>query len=203
MLEIWWWDSAANPDATQQWCRANQHWLKAPIANTEKQLSQLFRRHLLASYTQQVPEQLQFFVGDKGKPSLLHSSLHFNVSHSDNWHLLIVSDLPCGIDVEPWNRLLTKVRKPAALKRFAEQDLLMQADDTSFLQCWTMKEALAKYHGQSVWEWLGTSLLKTQTGWQTPNNLNSGHLDVGACVSWVAKQNQAPRVKAFDLKTNG
>lgn len=197
MLDLWWWHSTADPDITRHWRLAHQHWLKSPIADPERQLSHLFRRTLLASYLDLSPEQLIFAVSDKGKPALVNAPLHFNVSHSEGWHLLLVSDAPCGVDIEPWDRVLDRVRQPAALKRFAERDWLANAGERTFLQCWTMKEALAKYHGQSLWDVLSTPLVRAEDGWRAPGQLSSGQLDLGACAAWVAAPEQTPSIKAF------
>lgn len=193
MLDLWWWRPGSEAEA---WCEARRHWLAAPPASAELLLSQVWRRHLLADYCDQPPERLVFTVGDKGKPRLADSQLHFNVAHSGSWHLLLVSDAPCGVDVEPWERSLEKVRRPAVTKRFAEADQLASCSDHDFLRCWTMKEALAKSRGQSVWQVLAEPLERVGDGWRTAEP-TSGQLDIGACVSWVANSRSQLRLRLF------
>lgn len=193
MRELWWWRAE---DFPADWCAARRHWLASPPGNAEALLSQLVRRDLLARYINQSPAGLRFVVGDKGKPALVGSDLHFSVTHSQGWHLCLVSDAPCGVDVEPWDRQMDKLLRPAVLKRFAERDALVDA--TAFLRCWVMKEAWAKCLGRSVWQQLDAALEVAADGWRVPG-LASGYASLGACVAWAVDSplDTAPRLLAF------
>ena len=59
-------------------------------------------RMMIASFTGQAGDQIEFRYSRYGKPELKgESSLQFNVSHSGNYALIAFSqDLPVGIDIE-------------------------------------------------------------------------------------------------------
>lgn len=185
MLDLWWWRPQPFP---HEWCADRAHWL-APD-NTQKPgsealLSQLFRRELLSRYCGMEPAALTFKRGAKGKPYLVGSELQFSLSHGAGWHLLLVSDAPCGVDIEAWDRDLSRLRSSGALRRFAEGGLLDGANDAELLRCWTMKEAWAKSLGLSIWDILARPLERVDAGWRVPQQA-SGQVDIGACCSWVA-----------------
>lgn len=195
MLDLWWWQPG---EAAPEWMAARRHWLTDTIADDEKRLSQLWRRELLAQYLAVEPAALEFAVGDKGKPGLCRSSLHFSVSHGGGWHLLLVADHPCGVDVEDWSRELSRVNRPAVWKRFAEAEALQAGDARTFLRCWTLKEAWAKCLGKSVWEVLAEPLAGNAGDWQVAD-MASGHADLPACAAWVVdtRGTVVPGVKAY------
>lgn len=193
MLELWWWQAT---EVAQDWCAARRHWLAEPPADGEALLSQLVRRELLARHTGIAPAAQQFVIGAKGKPQLLGSDLHFSVTHSFGWHLCLLADAPCGVDVEPWDRRLDKLLRPPVLKRFAERDAIATGAD--FLRCWSMKEAWAKCLGTSVWQQLGEPLAAAADGWRVPG-MASGYAPLAACVAWAVQSPQAinPTLRAF------
>lgn len=188
MTELWWWQAS---DFTPDWCQARRHWLRDPSDHAEGVLSQLVRRALLARRLGCAPESLRFVVGDKGKPALASSTLQFSVTHSHGWHLCLLSDLPCGVDVEPWDRKLDRLLRPDVLKRFAEREAL--ADAAAFLRCWVMKEAWAKCLGVSVWQQLGEALMPDADGWRVPG-MSSGYAKLPACVGWTLAGEASPPV---------
>lgn len=196
MLDLWWWHPQQHPHA---WCAQRAHWLapgSAPAAGSEALLSQLFRRELLSRYCGVAPAALTFEQGAKGKPFIVSSDLHFSLSHGDGWHLLLISDAPCGIDIEPWERDLSRLRSSGALQRFAERAALEAASDVELLRCWTLKEAWAKLLGLSIWDMLARPLDQVADGWRVPQQA-SGHVDIGACCSWVASGDSALKLFKF------
>lgn len=200
MLDLWW--KRTTPD-DEGWCEQRDHWLDALPRQWDKRFSQLWRRQLLADYLGCAPDKTRFSVGDHGKPALVDSSLHFSVSHSHDWHLLLVSDAPCGVDIEPWNRPLDNLLRPAVLKRFAEFERLKVASSADFLRCWTMKEAWAKTRGCSVWDVIGQPLDAWAKGYRVPG-MTSGYITTDhagglasqVCVAWAATGSDVcPRVR--------
>lgn len=86
-----------------------------------------------------------------GKPILKdESNLFFNISHSGDYAVCVVSGKPVGIDIE---RL--REYKPNVAQRVCsvdELDLLAQSDDPARLFCrlWTLKESFVKMTGTGI-----------------------------------------------------
>ena len=114
-------------------------------------------RTILGGYLGTKPEELQFAVGENGKPHLSGSGgcddqIHFNLSHSGALFLLAVAaDREVGIDAEQlldetpihnMARLAFSPREQAEL--FALQGHLQRS---AFYRCWTRKEACLKACG--------------------------------------------------------
>lgn len=198
MLDLWW-INTNSLKTINSWCEQRRDWLAKVPNNQQHWLSQLMRRELLARYLGSSAAELTFTTGEKGKPQLTQSTLQFNVSHAAGWHVLLLSDQPCGVDVEAWQRSINALRRPAIKRRFAEAAELDQLDDASLLRCWTMKEALAKCRGESIWQQLSQPLERYNDGWRAPQNVKSGHIDIGACVSWVAETDAPIRLHRFQL----
>jgi len=113
-------------------------------------------RSILAGYLNVAPGDLEFEIGQRGKPRLAPTfsidSLEFNLSHSSEVALIAVTrEREIGVDVE-------HVKKEFAFAEVAEryftarevsairalpQDLQRRA----FYQCWTSKEAFLKAKG--------------------------------------------------------
>ncbi len=89
---------------------------------------------------------------DRGKPFLPeHPGLFFNLSHAGTRALCIMSDLPCGCDVEE-----TRRSSPALAVRFFapdEQAMLARLPgcfDELFCFLWTRKESYLKATGEGL-----------------------------------------------------
>ena len=113
-------------------------------------------RSILAGYLNVAPGDLEFEIGQRGKPRLAPTfskdSLEFNLSHSSEVALIAVTrEREIGVDIE-------HVKKEFAFAEVAEryfttrevsairalpQDLQRRA----FYQCWTSKEAFLKAKG--------------------------------------------------------
>ncbi|HEY2587315.1 MAG TPA: 4'-phosphopantetheinyl transferase superfamily protein [Tepidisphaeraceae bacterium] len=109
-------------------------------------------RQILAGYLKVAPGTLRFSYGPHGKPFLRETDLRFNVSHSGDRGLIVVSrGREIGVDIECRNARLD----PAELARHfltpAEAAFVQNtsADEQldPFLTCWTRKEAWAKAVG--------------------------------------------------------
>ena len=70
--------------------------------------------------------------------------LAFNLSHTAGAVVCAISDHPCGIDVEPVNRL---VNRKIAGRFFTSREIAFATDSRRFLEVWTRKEALIKRDG--------------------------------------------------------
>lgn len=116
-------------------------------------------RHLLGHATGSNPAALGFALGPQGKPrlvgpsdSLVHPRLDFNLSHSEAWALVALSDgAAVGVDIEVPRpvpeRLEIAERNFAPAERAALRSLPEPQQAGAFLACWTRKEAFVKALG--------------------------------------------------------
>jgi 4'-phosphopantetheinyl transferase len=110
-------------------------------------------REILASYSGQRPEEIEFLVSEYGKPRLAESAgIEFNVSHSGNMVMYALAyRRRVGIDIE-WLRPFPDALELA--RRFfspEEKTKICAMPETerakAFLTCWTRKEAYVKARG--------------------------------------------------------
>ncbi|NLT70399.1 MAG: 4'-phosphopantetheinyl transferase superfamily protein [Verrucomicrobiaceae bacterium] len=110
-------------------------------------------RHLLAASLGKRPESLVFATGERGKPYLPGTDLHFNLSHSEDRAVLALSRLECvGIDLERYDRsvdidgLSRRCFRESEIARFEGMD---EAEKRrAFFWIWTAKEARMKATGE-------------------------------------------------------
>ncbi len=126
------------------------------LASTARQrrffLSRLMLRRLLATHLP--PGQLHFSRADSGRLLLAgDTGWHISLSHAASGIAVIVSQSPCGIDIEP--------PRPAAIEKVAaryfseaEKSALQAAAPaerlTLFFRLWTLKEASVKALGEGL-----------------------------------------------------
>ena len=79
-----------------------------------------------------------------GKPCFANSPLHFSLSHSGRFAAALISEEPCGVDVE-------QVR-PEVAERLRERCLSdgERARGCDFFELWTKKECIAKLDGSGM-----------------------------------------------------
>lgn len=82
--------------------------------------------------------------GRNGKPSFVNSPLHFSLSHSEKLAAVLISDEPCGVDVEQL--------RPEVAARLRERCLsdAERAHNCDFFEIWTKKECIAKLDGSGM-----------------------------------------------------
>lgn len=82
--------------------------------------------------------------GPQGKPAFADSHIHFSLAHSGSIAAALLSDAPCGVDVE-------RIR-PDAAERLRERCLSPreQARKLDFFECWTKKECIGKRDGRGI-----------------------------------------------------
>lgn len=149
-----------NPDMEKQMLetisRENRDTLRR-IKNRESYLRSLagegMIRQKAAEKTGIHPQQLVIRKNEYGKPYFLNlPEVHFNISHSGEWILGILSEKECGIDVE----LVKEARMDVAKRFFAkeEYELLLQKEGEKrralFYELWTLKESYVKYKGMGL-----------------------------------------------------
>lgn len=104
-------------------------------------------RVLLARYTQQPADRIEFVAGVNRKPALkAPAGWHFNVSHSGNWLLIAIGKPRVGVDLE-WANPDFSFRDvlPTSFSPH-EQEHIEACPDAClcFYRLWTRKEALVK-----------------------------------------------------------
>jgi 4'-phosphopantetheinyl transferase len=115
-------------------------------------------RSLLGQYLNCPPEQLQFVYGLHGKPALagqFAESVHFNLAHSEDLALFIVTRIGAvGVDVE---QIRPMTDADDLVERFfssRENALFQQLSDEqksiAFFNLWTRKEAWLKATGEGI-----------------------------------------------------
>lgn len=95
----------------------------------------------------------EFDIGINGKPYIkARPDVHFNISHSHNSVVCIFSDSPVGIDIEHCRRITNTLIS----KVCSEEDIIhiknSPCPEMEFCKLWTVKEAVAKLKGESVFD---------------------------------------------------
>ena len=80
--------------------------------------------------------------GAHGKPEFIDASIHFSLAHSGNFAAALLSDAPCGVDVE-------RVR-PEASRRLRARCLNEREQALGFFECWAKKECIGKLDGRGI-----------------------------------------------------
>jgi len=81
---------------------------------------------------------------DHGKPRFTDCPLHFSLSHSGRLAAALISDSPCGVDVE----IIRAETSEKLRRRVLSPEELSQ--DQDFFAVWTKKEAAAKLSGSGM-----------------------------------------------------
>lgn len=101
---------------------------------------------------QKLPElkTVTFAKGEHGKPYLPDCpQVHFNLSHSGNRVMCVVSSLPCGCDVERVERRQKNIEM--VIRCLAESEQRLAAvSAVSFCRIWTLKESILKLSGKGI-----------------------------------------------------
>lgn len=110
-------------------------------------------RRLLSERLGTSPGDLAFELGERGKPFLLGSTLHFNLSHSEDRAALAISVLPSiGIDLECFDRRVDVEGLSRRCFRDSEISSLLDLSEEEkrrvFFWIWTAKEARMKATGE-------------------------------------------------------
>lgn len=124
------------------------------IQNQNVRLTKITSDHLarqaVAQFLNKSTSEIKFCYGKHNKPLLPNNDAYFNVSHSGNYIVCCVDNLPCGIDIE----VLRKTNQNTA-KRFctnAELEYIENSEnkDIALLEIWTKKEAYFKSFGLGI-----------------------------------------------------
>ena len=128
---------------------------KIPKVREQALAAKLFLKRVLGSYTKQAPRELCFTHNAYGKPTLQGSDLHFNLSHSAHYLVLVICrTVEVGVDVQTMRQSLKPL--DIAERFFHGQEyqalrLLAQKLQTRyFFRLWSAKEAVLKAAGVGI-----------------------------------------------------
>lgn len=124
--------------------------------------AEMLIRKAISNQCKTPPENINFCIGDHGKPFLKNIPIEFNISHSGNFVVCAVANSPVGIDIEEIRPVDLKVtkricteeellyifgKKPSKndFKRTTDKEIL-----TRFFKVWTTKEAYGKCIGKGI-----------------------------------------------------
>lgn len=111
-------------------------------------------RHLLAAYTGCVPSEIEFRLGERGKPYLAGAPIEFNLSHSGDWGVVAAGALPVGVDIErmkPLREFDQLVRRYFTIDEQRQMAAFAPADRlAAFYRAWSRKEAFMKATGEGL-----------------------------------------------------
>lgn len=94
---------------------------------------------------------LQFETEEKGKPYIKNLDIQFNISHSRNMLAILISNYPCGIDIQ--KKVNCKYNE--ITKRFFSKEEAKSVENggiEEFFRIWTKKEAFGKTTGKGFFE---------------------------------------------------
>lgn len=86
-----------------------------------------------------------FSYKERGKPYFSEwPQLHFNVSHTKNMVMCVISDMEIGVDIEH----VRPIKEKTIHRTFTENEkVFAKENENGFVRLWTMKEACAKLRG--------------------------------------------------------
>lgn len=123
---------------------------KSSKAALECMQTGLFLRYGLEQIENGLYEQV--VTGENGKPYIRGNPFYFNISHSHRYVMLLISDVPCGIDVQkqiPYKEKLAN--RVLHTKELAVIDHFREMTSSALLTLlWSGKEAYLKYTGQGI-----------------------------------------------------
>ena len=114
----------------------------------------IVRKHVLRLLLARVlginPGQLDFQVTANKKPCV--QGIEFNVSHSNNYIVILLASLPAGIDIEYINPLFQFEDLMELCFNPEEQEFIRKASNplVNFYTLWTRKEAILKATGEGL-----------------------------------------------------
>ncbi len=126
-----------------------------PLRGRQVARRRVILRHILGEALGLPAGRLDFTTNADGKPELANHPLRFNLSASDGWVAVALSDgIDIGMDIE---RLRTIADSADMAERFfalpeagALSALPEPHRSAAFLRCWTRKEAMMKALGQGM-----------------------------------------------------
>lgn len=116
-------------------------------------LADVLSRKMIADMTGVDAEKLDIRTSEYGKPYVFNiMGVHFNVSHSGEYVACIVSDRPCGIDIEKIDEVDLSIAQRFFTKNECQYivDCPKKQRAGRFYEIWTVKEAYVKLQGRGL-----------------------------------------------------
>ncbi|HOQ01757.1 MAG TPA: 4'-phosphopantetheinyl transferase superfamily protein [Acetivibrio clariflavus] len=115
--------------------------------------SKILLRYVVASSLEKQNSNIRFAKNEYGKPYLEGvKDFHFNLSHSGDWVVCAIDNLPVGIDVERIHDVDLNLSKRFFTEM--EHNYLTSLDDCkrmeAFFELWTLKESYIKADGRGL-----------------------------------------------------
>lgn|GEM_PF-786608 len=112
-------------------------------------ISKYFLRILLSKFIHLSATEIEYSYTGNHKPAL--PEIQFNMSHSENYVLIAISEHPIGIDIEYVNRNFNFSEMMPMCFNQQESSFILNDDPiTKFYLLWTRKEALLKATGEGL-----------------------------------------------------
>lgn len=147
--------------------RAKIHRFRKPIDATRSLIGDLIIRLILCGHHGFRNEEIRYAYQEFGKPYLpQHPHLHFNISHSGDWVVGVVSTSLVGIDIEKITAVNIEIPSLALTDEENKKLQLLNETDRNalFFELWTLKESYAKATGRGLSEGLNTLKISTGSG---------------------------------------
>ncbi|MCQ2491886.1 MAG: 4'-phosphopantetheinyl transferase superfamily protein [Lachnospiraceae bacterium] len=87
--------------------------------------------------------------GEHGKPYFPDEEIYFNVSHTDGAVACMISEYPCGIDIQSIAKSIRAAKKVCSVKE-QEQLACAKEPERLFTRYWALKEAFVKCTGTGI-----------------------------------------------------
>lgn len=121
-------------------------------SKSEKVQQQALVSGLLLCQELKLTETSELVINEYGKPSLADQSMHFSLSHSGDYVILAVSDIPVGADIEGTAKGTMKIARKAFPRKWVLELEKLDSDKSSdfqkeFSRYWTLYESSVKLMG--------------------------------------------------------
>ena len=104
-----------------------------------------------------------FEYNEHGKPFLpLYPNLHFSISHCSQAVGCVLSEMPCGLDIERVRRASPSLISKTMNRNEEHQIYSSSHPDVEFIRLWTRKEAVFKLLGTGITDDMQDILLRAE-----------------------------------------
>lgn len=122
----------------------------------------------------EVPIPLEFTYGKSGKPYLKENPFYFNLSHSGEYVVCVVSEQEIGVDIQEHRggnteRIAKRYFAPREIQVLEECQAVERTQ--CFFDMWAGKEAFGKYTGNGIAESLETEIPANRVELQLIHNI--------------------------------
>ncbi|MDR0620041.1 MAG: 4'-phosphopantetheinyl transferase superfamily protein [Bacteroidales bacterium] len=112
----------------------------------------LLRKILSENYS--LPFDTGIEIDTNGKPYIPHSSLYFNISHSNERAVVVFAEKPVGVDIEKLVEHAGETLLAMGKKVFSSKEMLLLENAANIQECftkmWTIKESFVKMAGAGL-----------------------------------------------------